>query len=86
MDTTSPIISERSLSRQYVRNSNSGLHARGSQNRLVLPKTPASSLAIQIAKQNPPEERKPRMVINKMILNNFKSYFGRQEIGPFHKV
>ena len=28
----------------------------------------------------------PRMVINKMVLNNFKSYFGKQEIGPFHKV
>lgn len=27
-----------------------------------------------------------RLVISKMIINNFKSYAGRQEIGPFHKV
>ena len=37
----------------------------------------------------PPEEPKgplPRLVIHKMALVNFKSYAGRQEIGPFHKV
>lgn len=37
----------------------------------------------------PPEEPsgpKPRLVIHKMVLINFKSYAGRQEIGPFHKV
>lgn len=36
-----------------------------------------------------PEERqgpKSRLVIHKMALVNFKSYAGRQEIGPFHKV
>ena len=27
-----------------------------------------------------------RMVINKLVLVNFKSYAYRQEIGPFHKV
>lgn len=27
-----------------------------------------------------------RLVIHKMVLVNFKSYAGRQEIGPFHKV
>ncbi|KAF0554850.1 putative nuclear condensin complex subunit smc4 protein [Gigaspora margarita] len=27
----------------------------------------------------------PRLVIKKMVLINFKSYCGRQEIGPFHK-
>lgn len=27
-----------------------------------------------------------RLVIHKMVLTNFKSYAGRQEIGPFHKV
>ncbi|KAI0082329.1 hypothetical protein K474DRAFT_1655715 [Panus rudis PR-1116 ss-1] len=35
-----------------------------------------------------PEEAqgpKPRLVIHKMALVNFKSYAGRQEIGPFHK-
>ncbi|CAO3598210.1 unnamed protein product [Absidia cylindrospora] len=33
----------------------------------------------------PQEVKKPRLVITKMILNNFKSYAGRQVIGPFHK-
>jgi hypothetical protein len=28
----------------------------------------------------------PRLTINKMVLINFKSYAGRVEIGPFHKV
>ncbi|OZJ03932.1 hypothetical protein BZG36_03614 [Bifiguratus adelaidae] len=31
------------------------------------------------------EETKPRMVIEKMVLINFKSYAGKQVIGPFHK-
>ena len=34
----------------------------------------------------PTEEGTPRLVIHKMVLNNFKSYAGRVEIGPFHKV
>lgn len=34
----------------------------------------------------PEEEIKPRMVMTRMVLNNFKSYAGRQDIGPFHKV
>ena len=33
-----------------------------------------------------PERPKSRLVIHKMALVNFKSYAGRQEIGPFHKV
>ncbi|KAF8917317.1 Structural maintenance of chromosomes protein 4, partial [Haplosporangium bisporale] len=32
-----------------------------------------------------PSEPVPRLVIEKMVLVNFKSYAGRQEIGPFHK-
>lgn len=28
----------------------------------------------------------PRLVIHQIVLNNFKSYAGRQVIGPFHKV
>ncbi|KAG1842247.1 RecF/RecN/SMC N terminal domain-containing protein [Suillus subalutaceus] len=32
-----------------------------------------------------PSGPKPRLVIHKMVLINFKSYAGRQEIGPFHK-
>ncbi|THH32819.1 hypothetical protein EUX98_g1311 [Antrodiella citrinella] len=39
--------------------------------------------------QAPAEEEsqgpKPRLVIHKMSLINFKSYAGRQDIGPFHK-
>jgi len=33
-----------------------------------------------------PSGPKARLVIHKMALINFKSYAGRQEIGPFHKV
>lgn len=39
--------------------------------------------------QHVPEEPsapKSRLVIHKIVLVNFKSYAGRQEIGPFHKV
>lgn len=32
-----------------------------------------------------PVRRKPRLTIHKLVLVNFKSYAGRQEIGPFHK-
>ncbi|KAF9925981.1 hypothetical protein FBU30_004334 [Linnemannia zychae] len=35
--------------------------------------------------KEPTLELKPRLVIEKMVLVNFKSYAGRQEIGPFHK-
>lgn len=31
-----------------------------------------------------PIDESPRLVIEKLILTNFKSYAGRQEIGPFH--
>ncbi|KND02295.1 uncharacterized protein SPPG_02770 [Spizellomyces punctatus DAOM BR117] len=37
-----------------------------------------------IAEQHP-EGARPRMVISKMVLRNFKSYAGTVEIGPFHK-
>ena len=33
-----------------------------------------------------PEGPKARLVIHKMVLVNFKSYAGGQDIGPFHKV
>jgi len=33
-----------------------------------------------------PHGPRPRLVIHKLVLVNFKSYAGRQEIGPFHKV
>jgi len=32
------------------------------------------------------ERDNKRLIIQKMVLNNFKSYAGRREIGPFHKV
>jgi structural maintenance of chromosome 4 len=38
------------------------------------------------AMESPPAEEpscpEPPIVINKMVLNNFKSYVGRREIGP----
>ena len=37
------------------------------------------------AVKEPTIELTPRLVIEKMVLVNFKSYAGRQEIGPFHK-
>ncbi|KAI0830883.1 RecF/RecN/SMC protein [Trametes gibbosa] len=46
-----------------------------------LPRHQPSQSAIPEEPQSP----KPRLVIHKMALINFKSYAGRQEIGPFHK-
>ena len=31
------------------------------------------------------QEETPRLIISKIIQNNFKSYAGKVEIGPFHK-
>lgn len=53
-----------------------------------VPQTPSSSLLKQIAtpaKPASPAGPLKRLVIHKMVLNDFKSYAGRQEIGPFHK-
>lgn len=36
------------------------------------------------ASQLAPKKNEPRLVIDKLVLTNFKSYAGRQEIGPFH--
>ncbi|GBB86291.1 hypothetical protein RclHR1_12710001 [Rhizophagus clarus] len=78
MTSIIPDISGLNLSNHFARNSsNSSLHARGSRNMLAQQETPRTSMQ--------QEERKPRIIINKMILTNFKSYFGKQEIGPFHK-
>jgi hypothetical protein len=46
------------------------------------------------SKEKPPSQdidddskkKQSRLVMKKMVLNNFKSYAGRQVIGPFHKV
>jgi hypothetical protein len=61
------------------------------------PTTPRSQRTLRMASDfsnrsepqkspTPEEEVKPRMVMTRMVLNNFKSYAGRQNIGPFHKV
>ncbi|KAF9348868.1 hypothetical protein BGX26_012756 [Mortierella sp. AD094] len=44
-----------------------------------------NSLIPAEAAKEPTVEIVPRLVIEKMVLVNFKSYAGRQEIGPFHK-
>lgn len=31
-------------------------------------------------------EHNDRLIIHKIVIENFKSYAGRQEIGPFHQV
>ncbi|TXT13312.1 hypothetical protein VHUM_00679 [Vanrija humicola] len=55
------------------------------------PKTPARgagprpTLMATPAAPPPATGHKPRLVIHKLVLVNFKSYAGRQEIGPFHK-
>jgi hypothetical protein len=28
---------------------------------------------------------KPRLIINKIVMENFKSYYGVKEVGPFHE-
>ncbi len=55
---------------------------------LSQPRTPSSNLLKQIAtpaRPAPPAGPAKRLVIHKMVLIDFKSYAGRQEIGPFHK-
>lgn len=55
---------------------------------LSQPRTPSSNLLKQIAtpaRPAPPAGPVKRLVIHKMVLIDFKSYAGRQEIGPFHK-
>lgn len=53
------------------------------------PRTPAAPQVIPlpttIAPPPAPTRPKPRLTIHKLVLVNFKSYAGRQEIGPFHK-
>jgi structural maintenance of chromosome 4 len=54
------------------------------------PKTPGRTVPPRVSVMAtpappPPAGPKPRLTIHKLVLNNFKSYGGRQEIGPFHK-
>jgi structural maintenance of chromosome 4 len=32
-----------------------------------------------------PVYKSRRLIVRKIMLNNFKSYFGKLEVGPFHK-
>jgi structural maintenance of chromosome 4 len=41
------------------------------------------NMAMPVAAEEPAEP-KPRMIIQNLILTNFKSYAGRQVVGPFH--
>lgn len=55
------------------------------------PSTPRSAIpqVVPLALPTPmpaaPARPTPRLTIHKLVLVNFKSYAGRQEIGPFHK-
>ncbi|EIW71748.1 hypothetical protein TREMEDRAFT_27197 [Tremella mesenterica DSM 1558] len=55
------------------------------------PQTPTAPRVVPIPMTAPappppaPTGPKPRLTIHKLVLVNFKSYAGRQEIGPFHK-
>lgn len=54
---------------------------------LLPPKTPIRAVPLPALATPAPVAAppKPRLVIHKLVLNDFKSYAGRQEIGPFHK-
>ncbi|ODN78385.1 hypothetical protein L202_04024 [Cryptococcus amylolentus CBS 6039] len=54
------------------------------------PQTPSQPQRAPLSQPAPapppaPSGPKPRLTIHKIVLVNFKSYAGRQEIGPFHK-
>ena len=62
-------------------------HAEEEEERSLFDPPPMPELSTPL--QPIPEEPvgpKSRLVIHKLALVNFKSYAGRQEIGPFHKV
>lgn len=50
-----------------------------------LPVSPAKARHAPLVLEEP-QGPSARLVIHKLVLVNFKSYAGRQEIGPFHKV
>ena len=53
---------------------------------VVIPPAPVPNVQTVTTIPEEPEGPKARLVIHKLVLVNFKSYAGRQEIGPFHKV
>ena len=50
-----------------------------------LPTSPSKAIRPPLPLEDP-QGPKPRLVIHKLVLVNFKSYAGCQEIGPFHRV
>ncbi|KAK3807102.1 MAG: putative nuclear condensin complex subunit Smc4 [Linnemannia elongata] len=64
------------------RQSSPNANAFTKRNSIASSETGATAAA---AVKEPTIELTPRLVIEKMVLVNFKSYAGRQEIGPFHK-
>ncbi|TFK56417.1 hypothetical protein OE88DRAFT_1741296 [Heliocybe sulcata] len=51
----------------------------------VAPRSQHMPASQHIKEPEEPRGPKSRLVIHKLVLVNFKSYAGRQEIGPFHK-
>ena len=49
------------------------------------PSQPPATTSRSMPRPTAPAAPKPRLTIHKLVLVNFKSYAGRQEIGPFHK-
>lgn len=45
---------------------------------MEIPEKPAHTMS------NDPDA--PRLIITKIVVNNFKSYYGEKVLGPFHKV
>ncbi|CAG8508683.1 13626_t:CDS:10, partial [Acaulospora morrowiae] len=88
MASPASVLSDRSLAHHSGRVSNDSLIIRGnlvrSQSK-AQPKTPTNN-SQYVPSVLPGEESKPRMVIDKMVLVNFKSYFDRQSfssiVGP----
>ncbi|EGO05390.1 hypothetical protein SERLA73DRAFT_101211 [Serpula lacrymans var. lacrymans S7.3] len=58
---------------------------RGEEASLLEPVSQPQAETQPTAPAEEPQGPKSRLVIHKMALINFKSYAGRQEIGPFHK-
>jgi structural maintenance of chromosome 4 len=66
-----------------------GTPTKATSSRTSLPTTtparPTQPHPSLLATPAPPPGPKSRLTIHKLVLVNFKSYAGRQEIGPFHK-
>lgn len=57
----------------------------GAQTDAVKKRTIASDMKVsEKVESSEPEAPKPRLVIERLVLTNFKSYAGKQIVGPFH--